>query len=457
MTDPPENTGRAVPPVARVVYLLAVAVALFAWKSPWLVGSVVALQLALWPLVGLPLGALARQLRKLLFFALAIFVTYALFGGGGHGPAWEIGPLSIERHGMLLGALMVLRVAGVILASQIARAGDPRAIAAGLRGLGLPEAAAIGLDAVLALLGEEEGGRGRGDGSGRGGGMGGGRSGGMGGGRGGMAGDRIAADDGAGPAAESGWRAVASWAAHLRRGDLRPLLQRLDHSVQRARRQVGDQAEAGSDLPVIVGIAVTMLGFKALKIMPGLPYAPGHKLILFLPLYVVAAVRTRGRWGASAVGLAMGFASFLMGDGKYGIFEVLKHLVPGIVCDLALPLYRDAPRGTLFWCVFGAIAGAVRFATEFAVIALAQPPAVAYALLLPGLASNLFFGFLSGYVTRHALVAVAEIDRSRSEADGISEVESDGTVGDRGRAHAHPIEVDAGISRQSRGGGAHRQ
>ena len=31
-----------------------------------------------------------------------------------------------------------------------------------------------------------------------------------------------------------------------------------------------------------------MLGIKALKLLPGIPFAPGHKLVLLTPLYVVA-------------------------------------------------------------------------------------------------------------------------------------------------------------------------
>ena len=380
-----------VPPVARVVYLLAVAVGLFLLRSLPAVAGVCALQLVLWPIVGLPFAALLRQLRKLSVFAVAILLTYALFGGAPESEAaWSLGPLSVDPASTALGLLMVLRIAGVVLASQIARAGDARSLTAGLQSLGLPESAAIGLDAVLALLGDGRGG----GGGGRGGGGGGGAGGGGGGGKRHESGDT-------GGEAEGGYTAVMRWARQLRRGDLRPLLERLDDSVERARRHVGDRAGAGSDLPIIVGIAVTMLGFKALKILPGLPYAPGHKLIIFLPLYVVAAVRTEGRFGASAVGLAMGFASFLMGDGRYGIFEILKHLAPGLVCDLALPLYKHARPGVLFWSAFGALTATCRFATEFAVIALAQPPAVAYAILVPGLASNLFFGTVSGYLTRH--------------------------------------------------------
>lgn len=451
MQDQSQPVVRGVPPPARVLYLLAVAVALLASRSPWTVATLVAAQMVLWPLVGLPLSGLIQQLRKLSFFAVVILVTYALFGERSH-PVWRLGPVSVDPSSAMLGVVMVLRVTGVILASQIVRAGAPHAMTAGLRRLGLPQSAAVGLDAVLALLGEEDaGGGGRGGGTGGGGGRGGGRGRGDGGEHGERATGSTVGDS------RGGWRAAAGWAKHLRRGDLRPLLRRLDDSVQRARRHVGDHAGAGSDLPVIVGVAVTMLGFKAVKTLPGVPFAPGHKLLILLPLYVVAAVRTNGRWGASAVGLAMGFASFLMGDGKYGIFEVLKHLAPGIVCDLALPLFRGARRGVVFWTIFGAIAGAARFAAEFVVIALAQPPAVAYALLAPGLSSNLFFGFLSGYVTRHVLIALAEIDRTRNATGDTSEVKWNGTTIDGGRTHTHPIEADAGIDGEPRRGGADRE
>jgi hypothetical protein len=451
----PERIDAAggVHPIARVVYLLAVSVGVFLLRAPLSVGAVVLLQMILWPLIGLPLGSLARQFRKLATFAAAILLTYALFGEAAEGtPAWTFGPLTFDLASTLVGLVMVLRIVAVVLASQIARAGDPHALTGGMRSLGLPDSAALGLDAVLALLGDDgEAGRGGG-----GGGMGGGGGSGRGGGR-GMGGGRGAEEAPEGGGAGRGYAAVMRWAQHLRRRDLRPLLARIDASVERAQAHVGDRAPSGSDLPVVVGITVTMLGIKALKILPGLPYAPGHKLIILLPLYVLAATRTKGRFGATAVGLAIGTVSFLLGDGRYGIFELLKHLAPGVVCDLALPLYRDKERGILFWSAFGAVAAVCRFASEFVVIALAQPPAAAYAILLPGLSSNLFFGTLSGYLTRHVLVAVNQAARAGESAETAEEGQRYGAVVDRGRPHAHPVEVDAGVAGQPGGRGADRQ
>ena len=66
--------------------------------------------------------------------------------------------------------MMILRVVTVVLASRIARAGDERAVALGLRKLGAPDIIATSIDAVLALLGG--GGGGGGGGRGRGGGRG---------------------------------------------------------------------------------------------------------------------------------------------------------------------------------------------------------------------------------------------------------------------------------------------
>jgi len=49
---------------------------------------------------------------------------------------------------------------------------------------------------------------------------------------------------------------------------------------------------------------------------------------------------TRMRWGATLTGATMGTIAFLMGDGKYGVFEILKHVAPGVVVDLLLPVFR---------------------------------------------------------------------------------------------------------------------
>ena len=135
-------------PRLRVVYLAAVAVAAFVVKPLWAVGAVAAVQLVLWFVVGLAPVALARQLRKLILLAGFLVLSF----GFNLEDATSLREMAWSTHGALVGVKTILRIIAVVLASQVARAGDPRSIAVGLRGLGLPERAALTLDTVLALI-----------------------------------------------------------------------------------------------------------------------------------------------------------------------------------------------------------------------------------------------------------------------------------------------------------------
>src|SRR4029078_3062996 len=106
-----------------------------------------------------------------------IWLAYAFLGEDPEQDRWQtitlplVGwHLDMNVTGALEGLAMILRIATVVLASHVARAGDARALAAGLGRLGLPRSAALAIDAGLAILGD--GGRG-GGGGGRGGGGGG--------------------------------------------------------------------------------------------------------------------------------------------------------------------------------------------------------------------------------------------------------------------------------------------
>lgn len=380
----------SVGPRVRVLYLLAVAVGVFLLVSPWAVAAVLVLQLVAWPAVGLPLRRLGRQVFKLWTFTLFIVASYSLFALDPSLDRWvDVAGLQLNVHGALQGATMVMRVVAVVLASQVVRAGDPRAISTGMTGIGVPRPIAQSLDVVLALLGEGTG-RGRGQGGGGGGGGGGGR--------------------GRRQGQESFWESLR----RLSRGDVAPLVKRLLRHIDRAREHAGDGV--GHDVPVVAGVALTMMAIKVLKLLPSLPFAPGHKLVLLSPLYIAAGLLTRGRFGASVTGLVMGLTAFLMGDGRYGIFEVLKHIAPGLVCDLALPwMRRGSPPRAWAWAVLGLGMGLGRFLTIFSVTLAVQPPVVAYAFLVPGIALNGFFGLLSGWVSCHVATALVELTDQRPQ------------------------------------------
>jgi hypothetical protein len=374
----------------RVLYLLAVAVGVFLLPEAWQVAAVCLLQVALWFLVGLPPRRLLRQILKLWVFATLIVLSYALVSLDPETDRW-VGlfgtGLEINVTGAAAGGVMVLRILTVVLASLVARQGDPQAIAHGLRGLGMPRIVSVSIDTVLALFGDTGRGRGGGGGGGR----------------------RRPADAHDAPS-EGFWTSVK----RLARGDVRPILDRLDRQIRRARAHAEGQVEGEAptwiaDVGVIAGISLTMLGIRALKVLPAIPFAPGHKGVILLPLYVLAARLTRSRMGGTLAGLTMGTVAFLMGEGRYGVFEIAKHVAPGLLCDLTLPLLlalRPRP-GPVFWSLFGAFLAVGRFATIFLVTLLVQAPAVAFAFLVPGVTVHGTFGILSGYVTYHLMRGVA--------------------------------------------------
>jgi cytochrome c oxidase subunit IV len=121
----------------------------------------------------------------------------------------------------------------------------------------------------------------------------------------------------------------------------------------------------------------------------------------------------------------MGIVSFLLGDGRYGIFEILKHVTPGLICDALLPLLMAGGRmpGALAFSLVGGIISAGRFATIFLVTLAVQPPAVAYAILLPGLAVHVTFGVLSGYVSYHLVRATTHLFATKKSRNRSRELE----------------------------------
>ena len=120
---------RSLDPRWRVLYLVTVAVGVFALRHPWQTALLVAVQAALWLAVGLGPRRLLRQIMKLWGFALFIVVSFALTSEDPaidrwitlRAGAWEL-PLKLNVTGAILGLLMVMRVLAVVLASQIARA-----------------------------------------------------------------------------------------------------------------------------------------------------------------------------------------------------------------------------------------------------------------------------------------------------------------------------------------------
>ncbi len=136
-----------------------------------------------------------------------------------------------------------------------------------------------------------------------------------------------------------------------------------------------------------------------------MPFAPGHKVLFLFPLYVLAARLTHSRWGGTVAGSIMGVIAFLQGDGRFGVLEILKHVTPGLVIDLADPFVRRLPAWALGYSILGLAAAVARTTTEFAVVFLLGSRAEVYIFPAARLIPNLLAGFLSGFVTMFVLRA----------------------------------------------------
>ena len=121
----------------------------------------------------------------------------------------------------------------------------------------------------------------------------------------------------------------------LIRGDVGFLIQSVRDNMERARVEMNRESDGrldhrlSHDVAVVSGTALVMASLKMLKFLPGVPFAPGIKGVILLPLYVLASQRTWSRWGGTAAGSIMGVVGFLQGDGRFGVLDILQHVAPG--------------------------------------------------------------------------------------------------------------------------------
>ncbi len=378
---------RVIDPRLPILYLLTVAIIAFATSRPgWLLG-LLGFQVALWLWFRLPVRALLAIARRLQWFVLVVILSFAFF-------AFEptdrllILPLGrwtleVSLSGIVRGLLLSSRIATVICASQlIQRVGNPATIVRGLRGLLVPATIAYSLDLVLSFLGAEGPRRSR-------------------------------QGHGVGSRGERRPGSVEIF-RQLMRGDVGYLVELIRKNIADARERAeayGLSPEAVSDLAVITGLGVLTMTVRFVKLLPGLPFAPGHKSVILLPFYIIAYDLTASRWGATRLGVVIGVTSFLLGEGKFGPFEILRHIAPGLFIDLIMPTVRRlVPEpGAVVYALVGMGAAVMQVTTVLAVAYFVEAPKVFYALLLPLVGMNTVFGFLSGFVTFHLMKSVPKL------------------------------------------------
>ena len=406
--------------VLKVLYLLAVtavafAVPAFAWTqgAQWFVmPALVALQIIALLICRIKPAEIRNPIWRLKWLFLFLIAAYALLPADTPsdarvewplpGVAWR---LSINVTGLEHAGLMCFQIIAVVLASALVRlTGTGRDLVDGLHFFRLPPLFVYSLDRTLELLsgGQEP------------------RSG-------GGAGRRNRS-------AQGGFLAVLK---RVLRGDIGFFVESIWGNMRVAVEQADGEAdrnfsaELAHDVAVVTGIALAMASLKMVKLLPGVPFASGHKVLFLFPLYVLAARLTHSRWGATAAGSIMGVIAFLQGDGRFGVLEILKHVAPGLVIDLADPFVRRLPAWVLGYSILGLAAAVARTATEFAVVFLLGSRAEVYIFPTARLVPNLLAGFLSGFVTMFVLRAFGPSGRSNAGDSETQTVAAAPTVRDQ--------------------------
>lgn len=419
-------------PRLKILYLIGVAVAAFVAGDARIVGAIALVQLGLWWGAAYGFTQPFRLIKRLGVFFFFVLLSFAFFPEEGGDPRWYEIPVggwsfSVSLAGLADGGLMCLRIYTVILTSMLVRRNvDSERFVEGLQGIFLPRTLALSLDATLHLL-EPEQQKKLGGGGGMGGGKGKGRN-----------------------------KKFTVVLRDVLRGDVSFFTDGIAGSLSRARAYALEKhrdldEHRATDLAVISGITLTMLTLKWLKVLPGLPFAPGHKTVLLLPLYILASELTYTRWGGTLVGSCMGIMGFLMGDGRYGIFEVFKHIAPGLIIDLLLPVFRAREEkipGPVAYGLLGLLAAFGRFATIVLIIEIVGAPPAFYAIAAPLALVHLGFGAASGVVSYGVMKGLRRFKITAGLVQPVTEEEA--------AAAAAPAPSNPGGGGNGRGGGGGR-
>jgi hypothetical protein len=425
----------------KVLYLLAITAIIFALPAviggslQWLtIVGLLALQIVILLACRIASRDIARPVWRLKWLFVFLIAAYTLLPGedessGALTLAWQVPvigwSLPVNLDGLARAGLMCLQIATMLLASSVVRlTGTGRDLVEGLESFRLPALFVYSLDHTLGLLGGTPR---RGSGGGRSGGAG-------------------TGGGGSNRAPQAGFLTILK---RLLRGDVGTFVQSIRGDVDRAGEQIAGETgrnlsgQMAHDVAIVSGIALTMATLKMFKILPGIPFASGHKALLLFPLYILASRLTYSRWGATAAGAVMGVIGFLQGDGRFGILEMLKHLAPGVVIDLAQPWVSRLPGWALGYCLLGLAAAVARTTTEFSLVAMLGARAEIYIFPMAKLVPNLAAGFLSGFTTLFVLRAFDRCMPRQEESSAEPDSPIGDASGDPGETRVRPRAADA--------------
>jgi len=359
----------------KVFYLFALASGLFFITDIRWIAAIGLFQLILWLQARLTLTPVFRAFSRLKWFFLLIIVSYLLIPPVDAIADFKLNlgfyTLNFYVAGLEQAALMLSRVALLVFTSLWVRLSMPAGqFISALKFLAVPETVAIVIDAGLSLTGDKT--------------------------------NKNKGGDGSGGGRKNQRNKITVLFADLRQGNFAFLDSLLAKALKKSRdflsqRYPDMQADVRHDASIILAVVIAVMSLKLLQLLPGLPFAPGHKNLIVIPLLVMATMTTHGKFGGMAAGFSVGIVSFLMGYGKFGIFEILHFALPGLAADLLVPLLVGGSGFLLLMrlAVLGALIGLTRFAANFMILILIGSPALAWLAFFPMLVSQLLFGSLS--------------------------------------------------------------
>lgn len=408
MTSPTSDGG--VGPALRVLGLVGLAVAAVLSDSWWVLGSLAVIPLLWWVAHGQSVFLLLTLLRRTWFLMAMLILSFLIMPPESQSP-WlvVVGGRTLNLSGLAPGAQMSLRLLTIILGSLALReTGRPDDILVGLRQLKLPLPVAQTIHTSLALLGDRRGASRR-------------------------RGRRRAED------ALSGSGGFLTRMRNRKDALAGRLMASLDETIARSEAEIRrgpasspHEPAAVSDAAVVSALAVMSMTVKFVKILPGIPFAPGHKNVLIFPLYFAAARLTRSRLGGTWMGVTLGMIAFMFGEGRFGILEAIKYIGPGVVVDASWPLVRKLPHVALY-SALGLLMSVAWFGATLLMGWIAQAPPLFYAIAGAASVTQLAAGVLSGPVAWALVKALAGAPIASGSSQGGAGLASSDPTTETGR------------------------
>jgi hypothetical protein len=349
----------------KITYLIILSIALFFIDSWIVVISLFLLNGILWFQSRLELQPLVSAIMKIKWFIIIIFISYTLMPPSKESVATNLDltlfNVNVYFEGLKVAFLMVSRIILMIMTSLWVRlSSSQECFINSLKALKVPESIAIVIDLTLNQLMVNK---------------------------------------------KSKSKKKKIKFKELKKNKFQLVDQLIEKNIQSSEQLLISNypdllKSQRQNILVILSVVVAIMSLKFLQMMPGLPIAPGHKNLLVIPLLVLASIATPMKHGGLAAGFATGIVSFLMGFGKFGLFEILHFAVPGLVSDWLSPFIKESKGKFLFLklVVLGAVLGFSRFIANISILFLAGAPKLALAFMLPMLISQMLFGTLSSLV-----------------------------------------------------------